>query len=156
MTDSLSTGLQVRTGAWTLVGPQAAEVRTRVFVQEQGIPAEMEWDEDDATALHAVVTGPPGQALGTGRLLQAAPGLAKIGRVAVLAECRGQGLGRLVMRTLMQAAADRGDREVVLHAQRSAEAFYCDLGFSPRGEPFDEVGIPHIEMAAPLAVAGTR
>ncbi len=91
-----------------------------------------------------------GEPVATGRLLAYAPGVAKIGRVAVLAELRGTGLGRRVMRALMDAARARGDHEVVLHAQRSAEAFYLGLGFVPRGEPFDEVGIPHIEMAASL------
>lgn len=140
----------LRTGTWAELGADAARVRIRVFVEEQGIPAEDEWDADDATALHVVITLPTGQPVATGRLLQPAPGLAKIGRVAVLAERRGTGLGVRVMRALMAAARARGDHEVVLHAQRSAEAFYAGLGFAARGEPFDEVGIPHIEMAAPL------
>ncbi|MFD0667398.1 GNAT family N-acetyltransferase [Ramlibacter sp. MAHUQ-53] len=142
--------LAVRTGDWASLRDDAAPVRVRVFVHEQGIPAEMEWDQDDATALHVVVASRAGVPVATGRLLRGGPGIAKIGRVAVHEALRGAGVGRLVMRTLMDAARDRGDREVVLHAQRSAEAFYRDLGFIPRGEPFDEVGIPHIEMAAPL------
>ncbi len=148
MTDRLS----LRTGSWADLGADAARVRTRVFVEEQGIPAEEEWDAADATALHVLVARATGEPVATGRLLAYAPGRAKIGRVAVLAELRGTGLGRRVMRALMAAARARGGHEVVLHAQRSAEAFYLGLGFVPRGEPFDEVGIPHIEMAASLRV----
>ncbi len=142
--------LRIRTGTWAELGPEAGEVRARVFIEEQGIPKELEWDEDDATALHAVVHGADGQALATGRLLRGGPGVAKIGRVAVLAPARRTGVGRAVMQALMDAARARGDREVMLHAQRSAQSFYLGLGFQVRGEPFDEVGIPHVEMVAPL------
>ncbi|MBA2960799.1 MULTISPECIES: YbgC/FadM family acyl-CoA thioesterase [Ramlibacter] len=143
----------VRTGNWADLGRDAAALRTRVFVQEQRIPAELEWDEADATALHAVATNRLGQPLATGRLLQAAPGVAKIGRMAVHEVVRGAGLGRRVLHALADAAAARGDRQLVLHAQRTAEGFYRRLGFKPQGEPFEEAGIPHIEMAAALPLA---
>jgi YbgC/YbaW family acyl-CoA thioester hydrolase len=145
--------LQVRTGPWSQLGEDAARIRTRVFVEEQNIPAEMEWDADDATAVHAVAYNRLGQPLATGRLLQPAPGVAKIGRMAVHQVLRGAGLGEQVLAALLEVAHARGDREAVLHAQRSAEGFYRRLGFRPRGEPFDEVGIPHVEMAAPLPLA---
>jgi YbgC/YbaW family acyl-CoA thioester hydrolase len=138
--------LQVRTGPWAQLGEPAAALRTRVFVNEQGIPAELEWDADDATALHAVAFNRLGQAVGTGRLLQATPGMGRIGRMAVHEVLRGSGVGRAIVQALMDAARARGDREVMLHAQRSAQAFYASLGFSPRGEVFEEAGIPHIEM----------
>ncbi len=142
--------LRVRTGSWNELGGDAGKIRTRVFVQEQRIPAELEWDEADASALHAVVYNRLDQPVATGRLLQSQPGVAKIGRVAVHEVLRGGGSGQLVMQALMDAARARGDTEVMLHAQRSAENFYARLGFVPRGEPFEEVGIPHIEMAAAL------
>ena len=142
--------LRIHTGAWTELGPDAGEIRARVFIEEQGIPKELEWDEDDATAVHAVAYGADGRPVATGRLLRGGPGIAKIGRVAVLATARRNGVGRAIMRALMDAAKARGDHEVVLHAQRSAEDFYVGLGFTLRGEPFDEVGIPHVEMAAPV------
>ena len=144
---------QVRTGAWAQLGADASPIRTRVFVEEQRIPAELEWDEDDATAVHAVAYNRLGQALATGRLLQPAPGVGKIGRMAVHQVLRGAGLGEEVLLALARVAHERGDREVVLHAQRSAEGFYRKLGFAVRGEPFEEAGIPHIEMAAPLPLA---
>jgi len=144
---------EVKTGSWAELGPDAQRIRTEVFVGEQRIPAELEWDDVDATALHAVAYNRLGQAVGTGRLMQQAPGVARIGRMAVHRAIRGSGVGQGLLETLLEAAARRGDREAMLHAQRSAEAFYAGLGFAPRGEPFDEAGIAHIEMSRGLASA---
>ncbi|MES2688351.1 MAG: YbgC/FadM family acyl-CoA thioesterase [Pseudomonadota bacterium] len=137
----------VKTGSWAELGEHASAIRTAVFVEEQGIPLDMEWDEADKTAVHAVAYNGLGQAIGTGRLLQHAPGSAKIGRMAVNRVLRGSSLGRQLLNALVAQAEQRGDTEVLLHAQRSAEGFYTRLGFAPRGEPFEEVEIPHIEMA---------
>jgi len=142
--------VDIRLGTWAQLGEGARAVRTEVFLQEQQIPVELEWDADDATALHAVAYNRLGLPVATGRLLQHAPGVARIGRMAVTRVLRGGGLGRALLRSLMNAAAQRGDREVLLHAQRSAEGFYAQQGFSPRGQPFDEAGIPHIEMVKAL------
>ena len=141
----------VQLGSWADLGAHAAGLRTEVFVQEQGIPLAMESDEADKTAVHAVVYNGLGQPIATGRLLQHAPGVGKIGRMAVSRVLRGSRLGRELLQALMAAARQRGDTEVLLHAQRSAEGFYSRLGFQPRGEPFDEVEIPHIEMIKSLS-----
>lgn len=138
----------VKLGSWDELGTHASAIRTAVFVEEQRIPMDMEWDEADATAVHAVAYNGLGQAIGTGRLLQHAAGSGKIGRMAVNRVLRGSSLGRELLHALMAHARERGDTEVLLHAQRSAEGFYSRLGFQPRGEPFDEVDIPHIEMIA--------
>lgn len=138
--------LQIRTGDWAALGADASKVRTAVFVEEQGIPMQMEGDEADNTAVHAVAYNGLGQGIATGRLITAEPGVGKIGRMAVHRALRGSGTGANVLHALMGAARQRGDREVMLYAQRSAEGFYQRLGFAPRGEPFEEVGIPHIEM----------
>ena len=140
----------VKVGNWTELGQDAARVRTEVFVQEQRIPAEMEWDEADRSALHAVAYNRLGQPLATGRLLQHAPGVARIGRMAVDRAVRGSQLGLRVLQALMNSARERGDHEVLLHAQRSAEGFYARAGYAVRGDPFDEVGIAHVEMFMPL------
>ena len=142
--------VQVRTGSWSELGEHAARLRTQVFVEEQRIPAEMEWDEADRTAVHAVACNRLGQPIATGRLLQHAPGVARVGRMAVHPALRDSGFGERVLRTLAEAAEARGDRQVVLHAQRTAEGFYRRLGFVPQGEPFDEASIAHVEMAAAL------
>jgi YbgC/YbaW family acyl-CoA thioester hydrolase len=138
--------VQIEVGSWDELGVAASKVRTEVFVDEQGIPMAMEWDAADQTAVHALVRNRLGLPVATGRLLQQAPGVSRIGRMAVNRVLRGANLGRDVLRALMQAATRRGDHEVMLHAQRTAEGFYTRLGFVPRGEPFEEAGIVHIEM----------
>jgi predicted GNAT family N-acyltransferase len=140
----------LKTGPWDALGTDAQRIRTEVFVQEQRIPKELEWDAADATALHAVAYNRLGLAVATGRLLPHQPGVVKIGRMAVSRVLRGGQVGRQVLHALMDAAAQRGEREVMLHAQRSAEGFYRRLGFAQRGEPFEEAGIPHVEMFARL------
>lgn len=142
--------LDIQVGDWARLGGDATRVRTAVFVEEQGIPLELEWDEADSTAIHAVAYNGLGQCIATGRLIQHANGVGKIGRMAVHRALRGSGVGQDMLRTLMEAARQRGDAEVMLYAQRSAEGFYRRQGFLPRGEPFDEVGIAHIEMAKAL------
>ena len=137
-------------GKWEDLGAPARTLRTAVFVDEQRIPAELEWDAADATAIHALARNWLGVPVATGRLLQQAPGVGKIGRMAVSRVLRGSNLGRDVLQALIQAARERGDREVFLHAQRTAEGFYARLGFVQRGEPFEEAGIVHIEMAHSL------
>lgn len=146
----------VKLGTWDEVGQDAARVRTDVFVKEQRIPMEMEWDEADKTAVHAVAYNRMGQPLATGRLLVHEPGVGKIGRMAVTRVLRGSRYGRDILEALMAAAGERGDRDVILHAQRSAEGFYRRLGFDVRGEPFEEVGIPHIEMGRATRPAAPR
>jgi predicted GNAT family N-acyltransferase len=142
--------LDVRLGTWDVLGREAQAIRTAVFVQEQQIPAEMEWDAADAECVHAVAYNRFGMALGTGRLLEHSPGVAKIGRMAVLQAMRGADIGRQLLDALMQCARERGERELLLHAQSSAAGFYTRAGFSVRGEPFDEAGIAHVAMVRKL------
>jgi len=142
--------VDVRTGAWETLGREAREIRTEVFVDEQKIPADMEWDDADIGAVHAVAFNRFGAALATGRLLEHVPGVAKIGRMAVRQNVRSSGVGRAVLDALLQAARQRGDREAVLHAQMSAASFYGRAGFTPRGPVFEEAGIPHVEMVRGL------
>jgi predicted GNAT family N-acyltransferase len=142
--------LDVRVGDWATLSAQAKAIRTAVFLEEQKIPAEMEWDDADAHCVHAVAFNRLGLPLATGRLLQEAPGVARIGRMASIQVARGCGVGRAVLEALMTAARVRGDREVMLHAQTSASSFYARAGFTPRGEFFEEAGIAHIEMARAL------
>jgi YbgC/YbaW family acyl-CoA thioester hydrolase len=142
--------VQVHIGRWHDFQKLASPLRTEVFVHEQKVPAEMEWDHDDETALHAIALNRMGMPLATGRLLQHAPGVARIGRMAVKKQMRGSDLGRRVLHALMDAARDRGDTRVILHAQRSAEGFYKRSGFEPHGAVFEEAGIAHIEMVRAL------
>jgi predicted GNAT family N-acyltransferase len=141
---------EVRLGGWAELGECAAAVRSEVFLQEQQIPVEMEWDEADQTCLHALATNRLGMPLATGRLLQHAPGVARIGRMAVRAQLRGSRVGAAVLDALVNAARQRGDHEVLLHAQMSAAGFYRRAGFVERGAQFEEAGIGHVEMARSL------
>ncbi len=136
----------IEIGEWALMQASAQAVRTAVFVHEQGIAPEDEWDAADATALHAVLFDMNGQPLGNARLLQPSAGLAKVGRMAVLKKARGHGYGARLLQALLREARRRSNKEVRLSAQRSAEKFYAAHGFMVVGEPFDEVGIAHVEM----------
>ncbi|WP_395137304.1 YbgC/FadM family acyl-CoA thioesterase [Schlegelella aquatica] len=142
--------VHVKVGGWDELGEDARLVRTEVFVQEQRIPEEMEWDDADRSCVHAVAYNRFGMPLATGRLLEHVPGVAKIGRMAARRTLRGGGVGRAVLEALMQAARAGGYHEAVLHAQTSAAGFYARAGFVPRGPEFDEVGIPHVEMVKTL------
>ncbi len=142
--------VSVRVGDWDQLGEHAGAIRQAVFVQEQKIPAEMEWDAADASCVHAVAYNRLGVPLATGRLLEHVPGVAKIGRMAVMRSMRGARIGREVLEALMQAARERGEREVLLHAQLSAASFYMRAGFQQRGPLFEEAGIQHVEMVRGL------
>lgn len=143
--------VSMKVGAWNELGTDAQRIRTEVFVEEQRIPKDLEHDAADFAALHAVAHNRLGQAVATGRLITVTPGVAQVGRLAVNRVLRGgQQLGRRVLQSLTEAARARGDREVMLHAQCSAEGFYQRLGFQRRGEPFEEAGIAHVEMFTPL------
>ena len=142
--------LDIELGDWPALGQDAAKVRTAVFVQEQGIAQEMEWDGQDESALHVVGRNALGQPIATARLVGEAGGVGRIGRMAVHRGLRGFHVGQAILQTLVDAARQRGDVEVMLHAQRSAEGFYLRQGFVARGESFEEAGIAHIEMSRML------
>ncbi|MCW7540622.1 YbgC/FadM family acyl-CoA thioesterase [Aquabacterium sp. A7-Y] len=142
--------LEVRVGGWDTLGDDARLVRKEVYVDEQRIPAEMEWDEADLACVQAVAYNRLGMPLATGRLMEHVPGVAKIGRMATRRTMRGGGAGRAVLDALMQAARRQGYREAVLHAQLSATSFYLQAGFATRGPQYEELGIPHVEMVKVL------
>lgn len=141
---------RLEVGRWADLQAGASALRSRVFIEEQGIDPAIELDALDGDAVHAVLTNRLGQPVATGRLLVHEPGVGRIGRMAVHRVLRGGRYGQQVLDALMGAARERGDRQVILHAQRSAEGFYRRLGFQPSGEPFEEAGIAHIEMVKAL------
>lgn len=130
---------------WEKARAHAAPVRLVVFVEEQRVPADLEMDERDASCLHAVAFDDE-RPVGTGRLLPDG----HIGRMAVLKEYRGRGVGGEILQRLMQAAKARGDREIVLSAQVRAVAFYLAHGFESFGPVYEEAGIPHQDMRRAL------
>jgi predicted GNAT family N-acyltransferase len=129
-------------GDWTTLGPLAGPVREQVFVAEQGVPIEMEYDADDAASHHVLACGPAGDAIGTGRLLPDG----HIGRMAVIPAWRGKGVGTALMCRLIDAAGVRGLDRLALNAQTAAAGFYRRLGFVEAGSEFMEAGIPHVAM----------
>ncbi len=142
--------VEVRVGNWHVLGKHAQAIRTEVFIGEQKIPVEMEWDDADEHCVHAVAFNRFGIALATGRLLQPESGVARIGRMASIQAVRGSGVGRTVLELLLQAARERGDVEARLNAQTSAQGFYARAGFIPNGAVFEEAGIAHVEMTRAL------
>src|SRR5690606_36120923 len=127
--------------SWPQARAQALPLRMAVFVDEQGVPAEMEVNEWDAQAVHALAYD-GAQAVATGRLL--ADG--RIGRMAVRVDCRGRGFGAAVLRALIEHARAQGLGAVFLHAQTHAMDFYRRYGFVETGAPFMEAGIAHRAM----------
>jgi predicted GNAT family N-acyltransferase len=117
-------------------------VRIAVFVIEQNIPEELEWDEHDAASTHAIAEDESGTPVGCGRLLPDG----HIGRLAVLSDWRGRGVGAAILDRLIAVARARGDARVLLNAQVQAMQFYARYGFEPVGEVFAEAGIPHQTM----------
>lgn len=133
-------------GDWETQRTDAQAVRYEVFVVEQKVPLDMEWDEMDPVCVHAVGYDGQGAAIATGRLLPDG----HIGRMAVKASMRGRGIGSMILNALVEEARKRGHQAVMLNAQTHAEPFYARYGFVREGEEFMEAGIPHIHMRRTL------
>jgi predicted GNAT family N-acyltransferase len=141
--------LRIELVSWSEARAEASPIRFAVFVEEQKVPLAMELDEHDAACLHALARSEDGTAVGTGRLLPDG----HIGRMAVLKEWRGQGVGGAILEALVAAARGRGDREIMLSAQTHALGFYGRHGFAEEGDVYPDAGIPHQDMRlAPQAV----
>jgi len=131
---------------WQEDGKRLQEVRTEVFVHEQGVPLELELDELDPASRHVLAESDQGQAIGTGRLLPDG----HIGRMAVLSDWRGRGVGTAMLTELLEMARAAGLDAVVLNAQTHALGFYARFGFEPQGEAFLDAGLPHLSMRLKL------
>lgn len=117
-------------------------VRHAVFVVEQAVPEELEWDGSDSACRHVIAVDDTERVVATGRLDPDD----HIGRMAVMRDVRGRGAGRAVLDHLIAIARERGSREVVLNAQIHAMDFYLGAGFERFGERFLEAGIEHQSM----------
>ncbi|HPE81891.1 MAG: GNAT family N-acetyltransferase [Sedimenticolaceae bacterium] len=138
--------VQIAPVDWQLQQRQLLGVRIAVFVDEQGVPAELEHDRHDARAIHLLATVDDGTPVATARLLPDG----HIGRMAVLKNWRGQGIGTAMLRALIGIARQKGQDSVFLHAQCRAEGFYARMGFRGEGDVFDDAGIEHRRMILPL------
>ena len=139
--------IEIETKSWTDASVAAYAIRHAVFVIEQGIAEELEIDEHDPIAEHALAYV-DGQCVATARVFldEQDPSKAKIGRMAVLKNFRGQGIGTALLGEVIRVAMMQGASVFELHAQQSTVPFYAKLQFKPDGGPFDEVGIPHQRM----------
>jgi predicted GNAT family N-acyltransferase len=137
---------RVREADWERDRDALRRVRETVFVREQGVPVELEWDGLDPDCLHLLAETQDGQAIGTGRLLPDG----HLGRMAVLAPWRDRGVGKALLEGLIAAARRRGLARLALNAQTYAISFYAKMGFVVSGDEFIDAGIPHRRMVMPL------
>jgi len=138
------TSCSVRCADWNNQSDQQAlrDIRYEVFVTEQNVPESLEWSDDQGNCVHAIAFDENGQAIGTARLDPDA----HIGRMAVKSSQRGLGVGRALLRFLVEQAKSRGEKEVQLSAQTHAIEFYRQEGFEAFGPEFMDAGIPHRSM----------
>jgi len=140
--------IHVSSVPWSTHFDRLRLVRERVFIEEQAVPREEEWDGADDDAVHFLALNEAGQPLGCARLLASG----QIGRMAVMKEQRGTGLGLRLLEAAIEEAIRQGRRQVFLHAQTHALGFYRKAGFLPHGSEFMEAGIPHVEMTLELPI----
>ena len=139
--------IAIETQSWVVAREAAYAIRHAVFVEEQGIPVELEIDDHDPIAEH-VLAFVDGRYVATARVYldEQDPSKAKIGRMAVLKDFRGQGIGTALLGEAIRVGMMQGASVFELHAQQSAAPFYAKLQFKPDGASFDEVGIAHQRM----------
>ena len=137
----------VRSGAWETFRDAVSDVRQAVFVEEQGISPEDEFDDTDPVCTHFAAFDGTGCPVGCARLLPDG----HIGRVAVLKPQRGRGIGRQILATVLAYARAHDFSAVTLNAQTQARGFYETLGFAAHGDTFPECGIPHVTMTLALS-----
>jgi len=133
----------IKPASWSTEAAALCAIRLRVFVEEQSVPLELEWDGEDERCEHALAYAPDDTPIGTGRLLPEG----RIGRLAVLPEWRRQGVGSALLEYFLELARQRGFKEVRLSAQTRAMTFYARHGFEAHGGEFMDAGIPHVEMS---------
>ena len=143
---AMSPEFSVRIEKWPTAREAACHVRFVVFVEEQQVSPEIELDEWDAASDHAIATDASGRAIATGRLLPDG----HIGRMAVLRDWRGHGVGAAVLAALLERATELGMQHAILNAQTHARGFYARFGFTQTGAEFMEAGIPHVGMVLRL------
>ena len=133
---------------WQDAKQDAYSIRKRVFIVEQGVPEEMELDEFDLNARHALAYA-DSECIGTARLVTlsgSVGSIGRIGRMAVLPKYRGQGVGRRLLESLLKASQSQDIKQLELHAQVTVIPFYEQFGFIAQGDIYDEAGIAHRDM----------
>ena len=131
----------VRQVSWRDMETHLRDIRTRVFIEEQNVPEELEWEDDDIDAVHLIVKK-NNDYVATARLLHSG----QIGRMAVLKPYRRFGIGKMMLQELLSIAATMSIKSLFLNAQIEAVDFYKKFGFQEHGDMFDDAGIQHIRM----------
>ncbi|MCX7183675.1 MAG: GNAT family N-acetyltransferase [Nitrosospira sp.] len=137
----------VRDASWQDDTPALRTIREMVFIHEQQVPVELEWDEFDVSCLHVLALDSAGNPIGTARLLPDG----HIGRMAVLREWRGRSVGSALLLWLLEEAKKRHLQQVIVNAQTYAAGFYTKFDFQTAGEEFIDAGIPHVRMVLQLS-----
>ncbi|MDX1816807.1 MAG: GNAT family N-acetyltransferase [Marinobacter sp.] len=137
--------IRFRKYSWQLAPGQLRDIRQKVFIDEQRVPPELEWDDTDEIADHYLAVLPDNTPVGVARLFPALDETGHIGRMAILPEHRGKGFGEALLRHLMAEAASQFD-ELRLSAQEHAVPFYRRSGFHVCSDVYDDAGIPHYDM----------
>ncbi len=132
----------ITTAEWEKHKPALREIRESVFIVEQKVPKQLEWDDNDETSLHVIATDTTGKCIGTGRITSEG----QIGRMAVVCECRNTGVGSALLQRLIELASQQKIHPLFLNAQKKAIPFYQQHGFECIGDEFMEAGIPHHRM----------
>lgn len=132
----------VRIASWQDDIRALRRIREAVFIHEQGVPAELEWDEFDVNCIHVLASDSAANPIGTARLLPDG----SIGRMAVLREYRGKRVGTALMHLLLREAESRQMQQITLNAQAYAIEFYKKFGFQVMGKAFLDAGISHVRM----------
>ncbi|WP_100639656.1 GNAT family N-acetyltransferase [Marinobacter salexigens] len=137
--------IRIRKYSWQLAPRHIREIRQKVFVEEQRVPPELEWDSTDEIADHFLAVLPDNTPAGVARLFSTLDETGHIGRMAVLPQFRGRGIGEALLQHLITASAGEY-QELKLSAQQHAIEFYQRSGFHVCSEPYDDAGIPHLDM----------
>ncbi|WHZ24404.1 MAG: GNAT family acetyltransferase YjcF [Nitrospira sp.] len=140
--------LRVELVQWDEAERAIRAIRETVFIVEQGVPKDLEWDGLDPACAHVLAWDDHGEAIGTARMQVNGT----IGRMAVLKDWRGRGIGRALLSALLELAAQRDLARVTLSAQTHAIGFYERAGFRPIGDLFLDAGIPHRKMVKELGL----
>ena len=148
----MTTSWHVKIADWSKLNEQEAikAIRQQVFIIEQHVPVELEWDEFDTECLHLLVSSNKINDVATARM-HTTQSTAHIGRMAVLKPYRQQGIGSLMLETLLEQAGLLGVKEIKLNAQTTAIGFYQRYGFITVGDEFPDAGIPHYKMVLDIA-----
>lgn len=134
--------IRIARADWQDHEQELVTIRERVFIQEQRVPEELEWDGEDPDSIHFLASAADGTPVGCVRLLPSG----QISRLSVLENCRNQGIGKALLAAVEREARARDMPEIFLHAQTHATRFYEEAGFTVGGGIFLEAGIPHRPM----------